>query len=474
MGEGRPPAGKTVWGGRFSTGPERKLLDYSSSVGIDRRLWSYDIACSRAHIEAQLASSVLSPAEARVLRSGLDAVEAEFESGKFEFSESDEDIHVAVERRLEEICGEVAGRLHAGRSRNDQVVTDFRLWIKDACKAAASALLELIGALRDQARAAGDALMYEYTHSQRAQPVPVAHHLLAHAWPLLRDCARFQNAYEVADVSPLGAAAGAGTSLITDTRIAAEALGFGAVFDNSVDAVADRDFVADFAYASAVAQVHMSRLAEELVLWSSEEFGFVEFSDAWATGSSIMPQKKNPDVAELARGRASGVIAGLGQILVLLKGLPLAYNRDLQEDKETAFRAADTVMTSAEALSGVVSTARFRTERMGMGIDGSFSLATDVAEELVRRGVAFREAHRRVGMLVRRLGIGGRRLTDVSPADLEEAGISAMTPEEIASISGKSSVESRTAPGMASLASLAQQLASVDRRMEAVAEWVRE
>lgn len=466
-----PPG--TVWSGRFETSPARGLLEYSSSVGVDRRLWKYDIACSRAHIAAQVASSVLSEDDADALLRGLDAIEAEFESGTFEFSAWDEDIHMAVERRLEEISGGVAGRLHAGRSRNDQVVTDFRLWVKDACKQAASALLGLVDSLRNQALSLGDALMYEYTHLQRAQPVPVAHHLLAHAWPLIRDCSRLERAFECADRSPLGAAAGVGSSLIVDTGVAADALGFGSVFQNSVDAVSDRDFAADLAYACAMAQVHMSRLAEELVIWSSEEFGFVEFSDAWATGSSIMPQKKNPDVAELVRGRAARVISSLTHLLVLLKGLPLAYNRDLQEDKEATFAAVDTVVASGDALAGVVSTARFRTDRMAGGMEGSFALATDLAEALVRRGVPFRTAHRRVATLVRSLAASGRTLRDATATDVADVGITSLTPEEIASISPRSSVEGRTGKGMGGPASLETQLRSLDERVKQIARWAR-
>jgi argininosuccinate lyase len=464
--------GMPVWAGRFASRPEPRLLEFSTSVETDKRLWHYDIACSRAHIDAQVASGILSREDAETLRAGLDSVEAEFASDEFEFLDSDEDIHMAIERRLGEICGDVAGRLHAGRSRNDQVVTDFRLWTKDASKQAASFLLELAISLRNQARSLGDAVMYEYTHLQRAQPVPVAHHLLAHAWPLLRDCSRFERAYDCADVSPLGSAAGAGSSLITDTRIAADFLGFSTVFDNSIDAVSDRDFAADFIYACATSQVHMSRLAEEVVIWSSDEFGFIEIADEWATGSSIMPQKKNPDVAELVRGRTAGVLGRLSEILVLLKGLPLAYNRDLQEDKAAAFAAADTVMASAEALSRVISTARFRPERMGNSIDDSFALATDVAEELVRRGVAFRDAHRQVATLVRLLVSTKRRLSDAKVSDLEQAGISAMTSEEIASISANGSVKSRTAKGMAGTAPLADQFTAIERRIDEVSRWI--
>ncbi|MER3454673.1 MAG: argininosuccinate lyase [Acidimicrobiia bacterium] len=460
-----------VWGERFSLPPDRTLLEYSSSIATDKRLWKYDIECSRAHIQAQVASGVLSANDAERLKNGLSAVEAELATGRFRLSESDEDIHVAIERRLGELTGEVAGRLHAGRSRNDQVVTDFRLWVKDACKEAAFAIVELARALESKAVTAGDALVCEYTHLQRAQPIPLAHHLLAHVWPLLRDCERLRAAFRSADTSPLGAAAGAGSSLISDTSVAARELGFGSVFENSVDAVSDRDFAADFLYALAIAHVHMSRLAEELVIWSSEEFGFVELSDSWATGSSIMPQKKNPDVAELARGRTSASIACLLQLLVVTKGLPLAYNRDLQEDKEAAFKSFDTVVGTAKALAGAVSSARFDTDRMRDSVEGSFALATEIVEELVRRGVPFREAHRQIARLVRHLVSERRRLSEVGPNDLEVAGVSVLSAQEVASLRPAEAVSKRRGKGMAGFEPLKVQFEEAEKRLAEIEKW---
>ncbi len=462
-----------MWAGRFDAAPDPTMLAYTRSVEVDSRLWKYDLACSRAHVRAQVASGILPPEDAERLLEGLDEVEAEFERGSFAFLESDEDIHVAIERRLGEICGPVAGKLHAGRSRNDQVVADFRMWVKDACVEAVSALLSLAGALEKKARAAGDAPMPEYTHLQRAQPVPVGHHLAAHAWPLLRDCERFMRAFQSADVCPLGAAAGAGSTLISDTRVAAEALGFRSVFENSVDAISDRDFAADFLFACAVAQVHMSRLAEDIVIWSSEEFGFLELADAWATGSSLMPQKKNPDVAELARGRTAGVISRLTELLVVLKGLPLAYDRDLQEDKKATFEAFDTVVGSAGALAGLTSSSSVRLGRMREALEGTFVLATDLAEELVRRGVPFRQAHEAVGRLVRRLVDEGSTLADVDAADLEAAGVEGLSAEEVRSIGVEKALSARRARGTAGTAPLRSQLDSLKRRIEEVEAWVR-
>jgi argininosuccinate lyase len=395
-------AGPYLWQGRFGeTAPAGELMAYTASLGYDARLAADDLAGSRAHVKGLVAAGIVTGEDGAILLAALDRVGEELDAGRLAFRPDDEDIHSAVERRVTELAGPAGARLHTGRSRNDQVATDLRLFTKRELRATAGRVLALQRVLLDRARAAGDAYLPGYTHLQRAQPVLLAHHLLAHGWALARDVARLEDARGRLDVSPLGAGALAGSSLPLDPAVPAAELGFAAVFDNSLDAVSDRDFVAESLFALTLTGVHLSRLGEEVVLWSSEEFGFVVLDDAYATGSSMLPQKKNPDIAELARGRAGRLIGDLTGFLATLKGLPLAYNRDLQEDKEPLFDAFDHLNGGLVAMAGLLATAEFDLERMQAAADTPVVAAVDLAEWLVERGMPFRQAHAVVGGLVR-------------------------------------------------------------------------
>ena len=391
----------TLWHGRFEGGPADELLAFTVSLPFDQRLAPDDIAGSRAHVRGLARIGILTDAERDEVLTALDRVEGELADGSFAFLPSDEDIHTAVERRATELAP-AAAKIHTGRSRNDQVATDLRLYTKRSLLAVAQRVGTLQQVLLDRAIEAGDAYLPGYTHLQRAQPVTLAHHLLAHGWALARDVDRLLDCRRRLDVSPLGAGALAGSSLPLDPVGVAADLGFAAAFDNSLDAVSDRDFVAESLFALTLLGVHLSRIGEELVLWSSEEFGFCRLSDTYATGSSMMPQKKNPDVAELARGKSGRLIGHLTGLLATLKGLPLAYNRDLQEDKEPLFDALDQVGLGLAALSGMLAEVVFDTDRMAAAADDPAAAATDLAELLVRTGMPFREAHALVGDLVRR------------------------------------------------------------------------
>jgi len=411
MSEG---SGSTLWHGRFESGPADDLLAYTVSLQFDRRLFPDDIAGSRAHVRGLGRAGILDDDEVAAVLDALDRVEAELADGTFAFVPADEDIHTAVERRVTELAGPAGGKLHTGRSRNDQVATDLRLWCKRELLAVAADVVALQQVLLDRAVEARDTYLPGYTHLQRAQPVLLAHHLLAHAWALARDVDRLLDARRRLDVSPLGAGALAGSSLPLDPPSVAEDLGFAGVFDNSLDAVSDRDFVAESLFAVTMVAIHLSRMGEEVVLWSSDEFGFVRLDDAYSTGSSMLPQKKNPDIAELARGKAGRVIGDLTGLLATLKGLPIAYNRDLQEDKEPLFDAVDQVRLALRATAGQYATLTFRRERMAAAADAQTSAATDLAELLVRRGTPFREAHAIVGALVREAVDGDRSLRDLA------------------------------------------------------------
>lgn len=409
--------GGTLWHGRFAGGPSEALMAFTVSLPFDRRLAAVDIAGSRAHVRGLVRGELLSADEAGSVLAALDHVEQELASGDFVFVESDEDIHTAVERRVTEIAGPAGAKIHTGRSRNDQVATDLRLWTKQALAAVASGVLGLQTVLAARADEVGDAYLPGYTHLQQAQPVLLGHHLLAHGWALARDLDRLLACRDRADVSPLGAGALAGSSLPLDPEGTAIDLGFAGVFDNSLDAVSDRDFVAEALFVLALIGVHLSRIGEEWVLWSSEEVGFVTLDDAYATGSSMLPQKKNPDIAELARGKTGRLVGNLTGLLVTLKGLPLAYNRDLQEDKEPLFDSVEQVLLALAAISGMVETATFRLDRMATAADTPAAAATDLAEWLVARGTPFRDAHAVVGDLVRRSLAGEGVLADLVAAD---------------------------------------------------------
>ncbi len=395
----RGPEGR-LWGGRFAQAPAAAAWLLGRSVGFDVRLWPYDLAGSQAHADELRRVGVLSDADHAAIVTALDAIRVELASGAFELRPGDEDLHGAVERRLVELAGDTGGRLRAGRSRNDQIVSDLRLYLRDAVDRLVAAVRDLQAALADSAERTLDWPAPGYTHLQRAQPVTLGHHLLAHAWALHRDVGRLRDARVRIDVSCLGSGALAGVTLGLDPAAYAERLGFAAVAPNSMDAVADRDFAVEFLAAAALLGVHLSRLGEEVVLWTSAEFGWAVVGDAFSTGSSIMPQKRNPDVAELVRAKAGRLVGDLVAVLVTLKGLPLTYDRDLQEDKEPVFDAVDTLEVALPAVAGMIRSLRFDAARLAAAAGGGFALATDVAEELVRRGVAFRQAHERVGGLV--------------------------------------------------------------------------
>ena len=435
----------TLWSGRFSASP----LTVDDS---DRRLLGDDIAGSLAHVAMLGAAGILTATEVEELTTGLEEIEVEASAGDFAFRDGDEDVHTAVERRLGELVGPVAGKLHTGRSRNDQVALDLRLYLRRRGPLQASQLKQLGAALVAQAEQAGDTLVASYTHMQQAQAVPLAHHLLAYAWMLLRDVERLEESMTRIDVSPLGAAAGGGSSLPLDPADSAQRLGFASVFRNSMDAVSSRDFVAEYVFACSQAMVHLSRLAEEIVLWSTSEFGWVTFSDDFMTGSSAMPHKRNPDAAELVRGKTAAVIGDLTTLLSLQKGLPLTYNRDLQEDKRAVFHADDTLELAAAALTGMIAAATFHPPRPVADVG-----ALDLAEVLVGRGVPFREAHETVGRLVARLAVQGRTLADAGDEDLSAAS-PLFEPGDIARADPAASVRHRISPGGASPPSVQRQL----------------
>jgi argininosuccinate lyase len=411
------PRSRKAWAGRFAEPTAAIVEAFTSSLAVDRRLYPYDIEGSLAHVRALVRAGLLSASEGRRLTTGLGRVRRELDAGRFRFRKSDEDIHMAIERRLTELAGPVGGKLHTGRSRNDQVALDLRLWLRAECDRLAAAVRGLERALVDTASAHTAVVLPGYTHLQRAQPVLLAHHLLAHREMLARDRGRFRDCRARADELPLGAGALAGAGFALDRRRLARDLGFARVSANSMDAVGDRDAAVEFLAACATTAVHLSRLGEELVLWASEEFGFIELPDAFATGSSMMPQKKNPDVAELVRGRAGRVIGALVALLVTLKGLPLAYNRDLQEDKGLLFDAATTLADGLAVLTAMLPRVIVRADRMAAAADGLL-LATDVADALVERGVPFRQAHEITGALVRHCLSTGTALRDLDAATL--------------------------------------------------------
>ncbi len=406
-----------LWGGRFAGGPSPELEALSRSTHFDWRLTPYDLAGSQAHAHALHRAGLLDDAAAAELERGLAALMERYHEGALQPDPSDEDVHGALERLLlEEVGPDVGGRLRAGRSRNDQVATLFKMFLRDHARLVAHDVLALVEALVGQAEAHRDAVMPGRTHLQHAQPVLLGHHLLAHAQPLLRNVDRLLDwDARVKDDSPYGSGALAGQTLGLDPVAVALELGFTGSSANSIDGTSARDFVAEFAFVCAQIGVDVSRLAEEVILWSTREFGFVRLHDSWSTGSSIMPQKKNPDIAELARGKAGRLIGNLSGLLATLKALPLAYNRDLQEDKEPVFDSVDTLLVLLPAFTGMIATLDFQTERMAELAPQGFSLATDVAEWLVREGVAFRIAHEVAGACVQRcedLGIELHELTD--------------------------------------------------------------
>jgi argininosuccinate lyase len=438
---------------RFSEPQDPAFQALNASIGFDRRLWPHDVAQSRAHARMLAAQGIVSEADRDALLAGLDAVEAELRDGTFPFAPDDEDIHMAVERRLTELAGPVGGRLHTARSRNDQVATDVALFTREAARSGVDAVTGLMRALVDASERHLDWPLPGYTHLQRAQPVYLSHHLLAYAWMLERDRARLRFVGEQTAALPLGAGALAGVNFETDRGAVAAELGFERVAPNSIDAVSNRDFVLDYLGAAAVCATHLSRLGAELVLWSSEEFGFVELPDAWTSGSSIMPQKKNPDAAELLRAKAPRIVAHLGALHGVLHALPLTYNKDLQEDKEHLFDAVDSLGLCLAAATGMVAGARFRRERMAAAAADELIAATDLADLLVKRGTPFREAHGVIAGLVREAVSSGRTLADVA--------VPALGDEAAAVLAQSSWLESKVSEGGTALARVREQLERV-------------
>ncbi|WP_409197339.1 argininosuccinate lyase [Jannaschia sp. W003] len=409
-----------MWGGRFAEGPDAVMEAINASIGFDRRMAREDIEGSRAHAAMLAATGIVSDSDAQAIREGLLTVLSEIEGGTFEFSAALEDIHMNVEARLKEIVGEPAGRLHTGRSRNDQVATDFRLWVRGRIDLLDGLLAGLLGALVSQAEAGADWPMAGFTHLQVAQPVTWGHHMLAYAEMFARDRSRLADARARMNECPLGAAALAGTSFPIDRAMTAEALGFDRPCANSLDAVSDRDFALEFLSAASICAMHLSRLAEELVIWSTAQFRFVTLPDRWTTGSSIMPQKRNPDAAELLRAKVGRIFGANVALLTVMKGLPLAYSKDMQEDKEQVFDAADALELALRAMTGMVREMEANREPMREAAARGFSTATDLADWLVRElGLPFREAHHVTGALVAMAEAKGCDLPDLSLADMQ-------------------------------------------------------
>ncbi len=459
-----------LWGGRFAGGPAEALARLSLSVQFDWRLAPYDLAASRAHARVLARAGLLDAEELGRMLAALDDLQAACAAGEFTPTIEDEDVHTALERGLLERLGALGGKLRAGRSRNDQVATDLRLYLRDHARGLAGRLVELIEALTDQAARHIDTPAPGMTHLQHAQPISFAHQLLAHVQPLGRDLDRFADWDRRAAYCPLGAGALAGSSLPLDPASVAAELGFDGPTDNSIDAVADRDFVAEFLFVTAMIGVHLSRLGEEVVLWTSQEFGWVELDDGFATGSSIMPQKKNPDIGELARGKSGRLIGHLTGVLAMLKGLPLAYDRDLQEDKEPAFDAVDTLELVLPAVSGMIATMTVRVDVLAAAAPRGFTLATEVADWLVRRGVPFRDAHEISGEMVALCLARGCELDEIADEDLTTVSPH-LTPQvrEVLSVPG--ALAARTTPGSTGPGPVTDQLTALAGRLTGWREW---
>ncbi len=453
--------------GRFRDPPDPVFHALNASISFDRRLGSYDVRQSQAHVAMLAEAGILTAAEAEQLLRGLDDVAAELAGGTFEFLPDDEDIHMAIERRLTAIAGPVGGKVHTARSRNDQVATDMVLFVRDQATEARTRLLELMGALADLAERHADWPMPGYTHLQRAQPVYVSHHLLAYFWMFRRDLDRFANASCATADLPLGAGALAGVNWDTRRESVARALGFDGVVENSLDAVSNRDFVFDYLSAASICSMHLSRLGAEIVLWSSEEFGFLALGDSFTSGSSIMPQKKNPDAAELLRAKAPRVAGHFNALLGVMHALPLAYNKDMQEDKEHLFDTVDTLNLCLDAATGMLRSATFDRERLAGAAADEFLAATDVADLLVRRGVPFRESHAIVGGLVRHALEQDKQLSELTREEL--AGFSDNLDDEYyAVLSNGSWLESKVSEGGTASARVQEQLGRARAILEGV------
>lgn len=459
-----------LWGGRFDASLHPAVHAFTTSLSFDRRIVRHDLVGSLAHARMLLEAGILARDDAEPILDGLSGLLREIEEGSLAVEGEEEDVHTWIERALRGRIGPAAGRLHAGRSRNDQTAAALRLWTREAAAGLARDALALTSAWRRQAEAHRETFLPGYTHLQRGQPVSLAHHLLAHAWAVLGDAGRLRRLHETAGLSPLGAGALAGSSLPLRPERTAELLGFEAPHPNSLLAVSDRDWVAEMVFACALLQVHLSRWAEEAVLWTSSEFGFATLSDEVAQGSSLMPQKRNPEAAELVRGKAGRTIGRLAGLLATLKGLPLAYNSDLQEDKEALFDAVDTARGSLAAATVVVEGTRYRPERMRAALEGGFVTATDLAEAMVRAGTPFREAHARAGRLVREAEARGVELWEL-PAETLAAHAPELDPGA-AALRPEAAVRARRLPGGPAPEAVAAQLAAAETEAEALGAWL--
>ena len=445
----------TLWGGRFTQKLDQAAWNLNASLPVDQRLALQDVEGSRAWADAIHRAGILTDKEHASISLGLATIKAEFSSGRFSFAPSDEDIHTAVERRLTELIGDAAGKLHTGRSRNDQVATDFRLWMLSAIPALDTALRDLQSALVEQAEKADETLMPGYTHLQRAQPILLAHWWLSHSWALQRDGERLQDLTKRVSVLPLGSGALAGVPFDIDRLALAESLGFAAVAQNSIDAVSDRDFAAEYLFCASMIGIHLSKLAEQIVLYTTTEFGFFELSDSFSTGSSLMPQKKNPDVFELTRGKAGTLLGLLTGLLATLKGLPSSYDKDLQEDKAPVFQATDTLLAILPVIAGALRTITVRSERLRGAIDSTM-LATDLADYLVGKGIPFREAHSLAGKAVRAAAEKGVGLDQLSLNEWQAVG--PFEADVVQVFDARTSVEKRNAIGGTSPQSVKDQI----------------
>lgn len=440
-------AASAMWGGRFAAGPAAIMQRINASIDFDKRLYAQDIRGSKAHCRMLVQQGILTAEDGKAILAGLDQVLAEIEAGSFPFSQALEDIHMNVESRLAELIGEAAGRLHTARSRNDQVATDFRLWVRDAVDGMGGALKELIAALLDRAEQHAGTVMPGFTHLQTAQPVTFGHHMMAYVEMFSRDRSRLADARRRLNECPLGSAALAGTSFPIDREATARELGFDRPMRNSLDGVSDRDFALEFMAAASICAVHLSRLAEELVVWTSAQFRFVSLSDAFTTGSSIMPQKRNPDAAELIRAKTGRVIGDLNALLIVMKGLPLAYSKDMQDDKEPTFEAADTLELAIAAMTGMIKDLTVNVDVLRAAAGAGFTTATDIADWCVRAlKMPFRRAHHVAGSLVKLAETKGCGLEDLSLAEMREIE-PGITEEARAVLSVDSSVNSRTSLG---------------------------
>jgi len=460
-----------LWGGRFHKSTDKIVEEFTTSLGFDKRLFKEDIAGSIAHVKMLAKQEIISQADSDAIQAAIQEIYREIEADQFAFNIGDEDIHMAIERALIEKVGPVGGKLHTARSRNDQVALDTRLYLKKEIIELCGLVMDFQEVLIGKSRAHLETIIPGYTHLQRAQPIFFSHHLLAYFFMLQRDFYRLFNSYRETDVMPLGSAALAGTSFPIDRQYVANELGFARVSENSLDSVSDRDFILQFLATAALLMAHLSRLAEELVIWSTQEFNFIVLDDAHTTGSSIMPQKKNPDVAELARGKTGRVYGNLMAMLTVMKGLPLAYNRDLQEDKESLFDTIDTVKLSLSVLRSTIKTMAVNTDEMEEAAQADFITATDYADYLVKKGVPFRVAHEVVGELVKECVDSGKKLSDLSVEDLKK--INNLFDADILELAQpRHSVESRTSAGGTSSQSINRQLAQAAKIMADEKKWL--